>query len=102
MNRATEDTAESSVWAAGLTGLGLLSLVGGAAAGLVGAVFRLALVQADRWRDALIVRAVDEKLAGFLFVIGSCAAAAAFGAWLVRRFSPQAEGSGIPHVEAVM
>ena len=28
--------------------------------------------------------------------------AAAIAAWLVRRFSPQAAGSGIPHVEAVL
>jgi CIC family chloride channel protein len=102
MNRATEDATESAVWAAGLTSLALLSLFAGAAAGLVGAVFRLTLEQADRWRDALIAWTADEKLAGFLFVVGTCAAATAIAAWLVRRFSPQAEGSGIPHVEAVM
>jgi CIC family chloride channel protein len=102
MNRTTEDAVESVVWAAGLTSLALLSLFAGAAAGLVGAVFRLLLDQADRWRDALIAWVADEKLAGFLFVVAICAAAAALAAWLVRCFSPQAEGSGIPHVEAVM
>jgi len=102
MNRTTEDAVESVVWAAGLTSLALLSLFAGAAAGLVGAVFRLLLDQADRWRDALIAWVADEKLAGLLFVVAICAAAAALAAWLVRCFSPQAEGSGIPHVEAVM
>jgi CIC family chloride channel protein len=101
MNRTTEDAAESAMWA-GLTNLALLSLFAGAVAGLVGAVFRLSLEQADRWRDALIAWAADEKLAGFLLVVGTCAGAAAVAAWLVRCFSPQAEGSGIPHVEAVM
>jgi CIC family chloride channel protein len=101
MNRTSEDAAESAMWA-GLTNLALLSLFAGAVAGLVGAVFRLSLEQADRWRDALIAWAADEKLAGFLLVVGTCAGAAAVAAWLVRCFSPQAEGSGIPHVEAVI
>ena len=34
--------------------------------------------------------------------MGGCALAAAIAAWLVRQFSPQASGSGIPHVEAVL
>src|SRR5215831_5183697 len=82
--------------------LALLALVVGAAAGLVGAIFRLTLEQADRLRDALIAWAQGEKLAGFLFVVATCAAAALIAAWLVRRFSPHASGSGIPHVEAVL
>jgi CIC family chloride channel protein len=53
-------------------------------------------------RDALIAWAQGEKLAGFLFVVGTCAAATLVAAWLVRRFSPHASGSGIPHVEAVL
>ena len=80
----------------------LLTLIVGAAAGLVGAVFRLTLQQADRLRDALIAWAQGEKLAGFLFVVVTCAAAALIAAWLVRRFSPHASGSGIPYVEAVL
>ena len=82
--------------------LALLALVVGAAAGLVGAIFRLTLEQADRLRDALIGWAQGEKLAGFLFVVATCASAALIAAWLVRRFSPHASGSGIPHVEAVL
>src|SRR5262249_42086420 len=46
--------------------------------------------------------AQGEKLAGFLIVVVTCAAAAFIAAWLVRRFSPHASGSGIPHVEAVL
>ena len=82
--------------------LALLALIVGAAAGLVGAIFRLTLQQADRLRDALIGWAQGEKLAGFLIVVVTCAAAVLIAAWLVRRFSPHASGSGIPHVEAVL
>src|SRR5262245_48320299 len=86
-----------------LVALALLALTAGAAAGLVGAIFRLALEQADRWRDSLITRAHGGTLvAGFLFVATACAAAASVAAWLVRRYEPHASGSGIPHVEAVL
>jgi CIC family chloride channel protein len=60
-----------------------LALVVGAAAGLVGAIFRLTLEQADRLRDTLIAWAQGEKLAGFLFVVTTCAAATLIAAWLV-------------------
>jgi CIC family chloride channel protein len=85
-----------------LVTLGLLSLLAGAAAGLVTASFRLALEHADRLRDALIGWAHGWHLAGLLLVVASCAAAVAVAASLVRRYSPYASGSGIPHVEAVL
>ena len=85
-----------------LLALALLAPVVGAAAGLVGALFRLALEKADRMRDALIGGAHGEHLLGFLAVAGACAAATLVAASLVRRFSPYASGSGIPHVEAVL
>jgi CIC family chloride channel protein len=82
--------------------LGVLSLLIGAASGLVGAVFRLCLVWADRLRDALVTWAHGASALGFLLVVVTCAAAAGVAAWLVRRFAPHASGSGIPHVEAVL
>jgi CIC family chloride channel protein len=82
--------------------LALLSLVVGAATGLVGALFRLCLEWADDGRNALVDWAQDENLPGFLLVTLTCAAATAVAAWLVRRFAPQASGSGIPHVERVL
>ena len=75
--------------------LALLALIVGAAAGLVGAIFRLTLEQADRLRDAMIAWAQGERLAGFLLVVATCAAAALIAAWLVRRFSPHA--SSVAH-----
>jgi len=82
--------------------LAILSSVAGAASGLVGAIFRLTLEKADRVRDAVIAAGHDRGSAGFLLVCGGAAAAVALAAWLVRRFSPYASGSGIPHVEAAL
>src|SRR5215510_7853631 len=82
--------------------LALLALGVGAVAGLVGALFLLALRQADRWRGELIGWAHGQRLIGFALVVGCCALMTALAAWLVRRFSPHASGSGIPDVEAVL
>src|SRR5579863_3440072 len=81
--------------------LATLALIVGAISGIVGAVFLLLLQRADRYRDALIVWAHSEKFVGFLILGLACAAGAGGAAGLVRRYSPQAVGSGIPHVEAV-
>jgi CIC family chloride channel protein len=86
----------------GLLGLSLLALVAGAVAGLVGAIFRRSLELADQLRNALIEWAHGQEAVGFFVVLGVCAGAAAIAAWLVRRYSPHAAGSGIPHVEAVL
>jgi len=82
--------------------LAFLAVVVGAISGLVVSLFRIALQQADRWRDMLIAWAHGSPLSGFVLVVGTVAMAAAIGAWLVRRFAPDASGSGIPHVEAVV
>jgi len=57
-----------------LIALTLLAPIVGAAAGLVGALFRLALGEADRMRDDLIGWARGEQLLGFLTVACACAA----------------------------
>src|SRR5262245_8769721 len=101
MNLETEVTVETAGDEGGLFVLAVLSLFAGGAAGLLGAVFRLSLDQADRLRNVLISWAHGEPLIGFLLVVVTCAVASGVAAWLVRRFSPQAEGSGIPNVEAV-
>jgi CIC family chloride channel protein len=82
--------------------LALLAPVAGAIAGLLGAIFQLALERGDSLRDALISWAHGHKAPGFLVVIICCAAATALAAWLVCRFSPSASGSGIPLVETVV
>ena len=85
-----------------LAGLVGLALVVGAGSGLIGAAFRAALERADRFRNALIFSQRDQPIAGFLLVVGVCAAATLVSAWLVRRFSRHASGSGIPRVEAML
>lgn len=101
-NREPEHNAKSAEQQGSLVVLALLSLIVGAASGLLGAIFRLALEQADRFRDAVLAWAHGQELAGLLLFIGVSAAATGLAAWLVRRHSPQAAGSGIPHVEAVL
>lgn len=85
-----------------LLALALLALLAGAGSGLIVAIFRLTLRYADHWRDMLITRAHHLPLIGFVLVVAGCAGAVALAAWLVRRFSPQASGSGIPQVEAAL
>jgi len=85
-----------------LLALALLALLVGAASGLIGACFRLSLEWADKVRDQWIAWAQTGSFAGLLVVMGVTAAAVAIATWMVRRFSPLASGSGIPHVEAVL
>ncbi|MBL1258067.1 H(+)/Cl(-) exchange transporter ClcA [Methylocystis sp. Sn-Cys] len=82
--------------------LAILALLVGGLAGLVGAMFRLALMAADRLRDAIVHWSQGGAIVGFLVVVGLCAMAALISVWMVRRFAPHASGSGIPHVEAVL
>ena len=82
--------------------LALLAWLVGSLSGLVAALFRLALQQTDRGRDGLIGWAHGRSFAGFVLIVGLVAGGAAVAAWLVRRVCPEASGSGIPHVEAVV
>jgi CIC family chloride channel protein len=41
-------------------------------------------------------------MVGIVTIVATCCAATTLAAWLVRRFAPEASGSGIPHVEAVL
>ncbi len=86
----------------GLVSLAALALLVGAAAGLMAALFRLLLIEADGLRGRLVGWSVAQGPLGWLLVVGSVAAAAALAAFLVHRLSPQAAGSGIPHVEAAV
>jgi CIC family chloride channel protein len=85
-----------------LLSLALLASIVGAITGSLGAIFRLTLARADQLRGAFIAWAHSRSALGFLFVVTACAGATAAAAWLVRRFSPLASGSGIPQVEAAL
>lgn len=82
--------------------LALMAVLVGGMTGLVCGAFRLLLVQGDNLRNELIVNLHAGNMAGLPCVMIICAAATAMAAWLVRRYSPVASGSGIPHVEAVL
>lgn len=85
-----------------LLSLAVLSLPVGAAAGFVGAMFRLTLDQANALRNSLAEWAHGYSVVGPFSLVASTAVATGVAAWLVRRFAPRASGSGIPHVEAVL
>jgi CIC family chloride channel protein len=85
----------------------LLALAGsglavGALAGLVGSAFNFSLIAAERLRGSLLEWAHHYPSLGW-FIPAVLAAAAAFVArWLVRRYAPEASGSGVQRVEAVI
>jgi chloride channel protein, CIC family len=82
--------------------LAFLAVVAGAATGLIVAVFRLTLAGAAQLRNGLIDQAHRIGPGGSLLIVAGCAAAVASAAWLVRRFSTYASGSGVPEVEAAL
>jgi len=74
----------------------------GAGAGLIALGFRAALTGADALRNSLISWAQGMPLWGWVFPILFCALGAGISVALTRRFAPDAAGSGIPHLEAVL
>lgn len=96
------DSTDVEEQESGLVMLAVVSLVAGAVTGSVGTLFRFSLEQGDRWRDAFIAWAHTRHVLGFVLVVLAASAATTLAAWLVRRFSPEASGSGIPHVESVL
>lgn len=78
------------------------AVVTGAAAGLVAVAFRLSLAGGEALRDRLIQAAQHLGAAGILLPMlwgGLGAVVAVLG---VRKLAPQASGSGIPQVKAVL
>ncbi|HET6374995.1 MAG TPA: hypothetical protein VFF88_03010, partial [Methylocella sp.] len=71
----------------GLVPLALLSGVAGAGTGIICGLFRLLLEKADRLRMAVPVLWQEAPAAGCLLLMACAAAAGAFGAFLVRRYS---------------
>jgi CIC family chloride channel protein len=88
--------------AEGLVPLALLSGAAGAGAGLICGLFRMALEDADRFRNALPAWWHEEPWLGFSLLTAGASTAAAMSAFLVRRYGVHAAGSGIPQVEAVI
>ncbi len=85
----------------GLWRVGAVAVAAGILVGLVGAAFRLVLERADSLRIELVRWSEQLGAAGFLVpvaVVASCTALAR----LMVRYAPEAAGSGVQRVEAVM
>jgi H+/Cl- antiporter ClcA len=74
----------------------------GCLAGLVGAAFHAVLDQADRSRGDLRTALEAAPGPGWLVLMALCALALVTALWIVRRFAPEAAGSGIQEVEALL
>lgn len=70
--------------------------------GIVALVFRIALNRMDGIRNALISWSHTIPYAGWIFPILFTMAGAVISVAITRRFAPEAAGSGIPHLEAVL
>jgi CIC family chloride channel protein len=86
----------------GLLALAVGGLAVGALAGLVGSAFHLALDSAHALRLAVLAWAHRYPEAGWLAPVLLAAIAAYVARWIVARFAPQASGSGVQQVEAVI
>ncbi|HLJ56781.1 MAG TPA: H(+)/Cl(-) exchange transporter ClcA [Chthonomonadaceae bacterium] len=74
----------------------------GMVAGLVAVLFRALLSAGDTARNALIHWAHHYPTFGWLFPVLFSAVGALLSVLMVRRIAPEAAGSGIPHLEAVL
>jgi CIC family chloride channel protein len=86
----------------GLVRLALAGLAVGALAGLVGSAFHIVLDHADVLRGAVLAWSHAHPRIGWVVPVALAAAAAFVARWLVARFAPEASGSGVQHVEAVI
>ena len=85
-----------------LLALAASGLAVGALAGLVGSAFNFALVAAERFRESLLGWAHHYPDVGWLAPVLLAAGAAFVARWLVRRYAPEASGSGVQRVEAIL
>jgi len=74
----------------------------GLCAGLVALSFRVARSGADSLRNQLIAWAKQYPTTGWLVPVLLTLLGALIAVGLTRRFAPEASGSGIPHLEAVL
>ena len=74
----------------------------GLLSGSLALLFRLALEAGDRLRGSLMTTAHGLGNFGALLPVLFCALCAGTSVFLVRRLAPEAAGSGIPHLEAVL
>ena len=74
----------------------------GIGSGMVALLFRMALTGADALRNGLLAWAHTLPAVGWLFPVLFSALGAGVAVVITRRYAPEAAGSGIPHLEAVL
>ena len=85
-----------------MLGLAFSAIAVGALSGLVGTAFHIALGAAGIVHKIVLDWAYRYPTAGWLVPMMVAAAATFSSRWLVRRFAPEAGGSGVQYVEAVV
>lgn len=74
----------------------------GACAGITALLFRAALTGADVFRNGLLSWAHSMPTLGWIFPVLFTMLGAGISVAITRRYAPEASGSGIPHLEAVL
>ena len=74
----------------------------GVITGLLGSAFRRSLVVAERLRTSVVLQLHHQGSWAVVVPVGIGIAGAVFAVLLVRRVAPEASGSGIPHLKAVL
>jgi CIC family chloride channel protein len=81
--------------------LATASVLGGLLIGFAGGAFRYCLIRSDSLRSVFILWAHRWPYVGWMLPVALGAVGAGFARWLVIKFAPTAEGSGVQRVEAV-
>ena len=74
----------------------------GSLAGFVGAIFRILLVEIGRWREAIVAWAQPFSMLSWLLPIIFSAGLVYTAILLVRKFAPEAGGSGVQEIEGAL
>lgn len=90
------------IWDTRLLRMSLASVLAGAMIGVVGGAFRWCLTAAERFRDSLIVWSHGSPYIGWTVPVAAAMLAVALARLLVLKLAPEASGSGIHRVEAIM
>ena len=74
----------------------------GACAGITALLFRIALAEADVFRNKLLSWAHGMPAWGWIFPVALTMLGAGISVAATRRYAPEASGGGIPHLKAVL
>jgi CIC family chloride channel protein len=80
----------------------LASLLAGTLIGVVGGAFRWCLGQAEHLRDHLVLWSHGFRYVGWIVPVVVVLVCVGLARWLVLKLAPEASGSGIHRVEAIM